>query len=69
MKRQRLHPWVVPADKGTPRKKKDYIPSHQREGFDESKVEVLPNYGDVQKPFSQQFVISRDKPLYKDRGK
>ena len=58
----------VPADllRGP---KPEYIPSHEREGFDEKKVIKLPSYGEIQKKPGSQFVISRDKPLYKDRGK
>jgi hypothetical protein len=61
MKRHQQHPWVAPIDKPNSKTKKEYIPSHEREGFDESKIEVLPSYGDIQKPISQQFIINRDK--------
>ena len=62
----RFNPWM-PADllRGP---KPEYIPSHEREGFDEKKVIKLPTTGMQAGPVSKTFVISRDKPLYK-RGK
>lgn len=61
--------WVPASLLKAEKIKDEYIPSHQRKGFSEKKVIKLPSYGEIQKKPGSQFVISRDKPLYKDRGK
>ena len=66
---ERRDVWVPASLLKAEKRKKDYIPSHKRKGFKESAVIKLPTHGQVQKAPGSQFVISRDKPLYKDRGK
>ena len=63
----KYHPWIRGDDRPHPRGTKNYIPSHERKGFSEKKVIKLAPYGEQQRPPGKQFVISRDKPLYKDR--
>ena len=64
MNRSQNRPWV-PANllKDTSRIKADYIPSHEREGFDESLVEVVPTNNRVSTKAISAFVINRNKPL------
>ena len=57
MKRQNF--WI-PADLlRNPHVKKEYVPSHEREGFDENKVEVIPTGQRVDRKSVSAFVISR----------
>jgi hypothetical protein len=57
--RQRQHPWVAPVDKYNRKSKKDYVPSHQREGFSERAVIKLPSFGEKQRAPGRGFIISR----------
>jgi hypothetical protein len=64
MKRPNTNLFVVPDKPTQDRAKRNYVPSYQREGFDESKVEVLPSYGVEGRNPGSAFVITRDRPTF-----